>query len=70
MHGRISRDQIADRLLEAAKPLETQDAGRFRVRAYECVYLNAFETGSEARNGIGPGSAITTKNARTHHTGC
>jgi putative transposase len=25
----------------------------WRSLKYECVYLNAFETGSEARNGIG-----------------
>jgi putative transposase len=25
----------------------------WRTLKYECVYLNAFETGSEARNGIG-----------------
>jgi len=34
MYSRISRDQIADRLLEAAELLEAQDADRFRVRAY------------------------------------
>ncbi len=26
---------------------------KVREAKYECVYLNAFETGSEARNGIG-----------------
>lgn len=34
MKGQISRDQIADRLLEAAQLLEAQGADRFRVRAY------------------------------------
>jgi hypothetical protein len=34
MQGHISRDQIADRLLEAAQLLEAQGADRFRVRAY------------------------------------
>lgn len=42
----------------------------WRSLKYECVYLNAFETGSEARRGSALGSAITTKNARTHRTGC
>ena len=32
--GRLSRDQIADRLDEAAQLLEAQKADRFRVRAY------------------------------------
>lgn len=32
--GRLSRDQIADRLDEAAELLEAQKADRFRVRAY------------------------------------
>ena len=32
--GRLSRDQIADRLAEAAELLEAQQADRFRIRAY------------------------------------
>ncbi len=32
--GRLSRDQIADRLTEMADLLEAQGADRFRVRAY------------------------------------
>ena len=32
--SRLSRDQIAERLEEAGQLLETQDANRFRVRAY------------------------------------
>jgi len=34
MQGRISREQIADRFLEAAELLELQGADPFRVRAY------------------------------------
>lgn len=34
MQSQLSRDQIADRLLEAAELLEAQGADRFRVRAY------------------------------------
>lgn len=34
MQNQMSRDQIADRLLEAADLLEAQAADRFRVRAY------------------------------------
>lgn len=34
MQSQLSRDQIADRLLEAADLLEAQAADRFRVRAY------------------------------------
>ncbi|HCQ65502.1 MAG TPA: DNA-binding protein [Rhodobacteraceae bacterium] len=34
MQSQISRDQIADRLLEAAELLEAQGANRFRVLAY------------------------------------
>ena len=33
-HGLLSREQIADRLVEAADLLETQGAEHFRVRAY------------------------------------
>ena len=32
--GRLSRDQIADRLAEAADLMEAHGADRFRVRAY------------------------------------
>jgi len=35
----------------------------WRSPRWECVYLNVFETGSEARKGFGAGSAITTENA-------
>lgn len=34
MQSQLSRDQIADRLMEAAELLEAQGADRFRVRAY------------------------------------
>jgi len=34
MQSQLSRDQIADRLIEAAELLEAQGADRFRVRAY------------------------------------
>ncbi|MGC9369982.1 MAG: helix-hairpin-helix domain-containing protein [Paracoccaceae bacterium] len=34
MQSQLSRDQIADRLVEAAELLEAQGADRFRVRAY------------------------------------
>jgi putative transposase len=42
----------------------------WRSLKYECVYLNAFETGSEIHNGIGAWITIITKNVRTHRTGC
>ncbi|MDQ2089399.1 helix-hairpin-helix domain-containing protein [Marimonas arenosa] len=45
MQSRISRDQIADRFLEAAELLESQGADRFRVRAYR--------QGAETMRGLG-----------------
>lgn len=38
----------------------------WRSLKYECVYLNAFKTGSETRVGIGAWISYLTKNARTH----
>ena len=38
----------------------------WRSLKYECIYLNAFETGSEARNGIG--NWITYYNERRPHS--
>ena len=43
--GGRREDQVKDRRKESAK-----DSGHYQ---YECVYLNEFETGSQARRGIG-----------------
>ncbi len=40
----------------------------WRSLKYECVYLNAFETGSEARAVLAAGSTITIASARIHHS--
>lgn len=40
----------------------------WRSLKHECVYLHAFETGSEARNGIGAWINYCNKNARTDRT--
>lgn len=42
----------------------------WRSLKYERVYLNVFETGSEARRGSAPGSFITMKSVCTHCMGC
>ena len=42
----------------------------WRSLKYECVYLNACETGSEPRKGIGAWISSHNKNACTHRTGC
>ena len=39
----------------------------WRSLKYECVFLNAFETGSAARSGSVPGSTITIADAGTQH---
>ena len=38
----------------------------WRSLKYECIYLNAFETGSEVRNGIG--ARITYYNEKRPHS--
>ena len=42
----------------------------WRSLKYECVYLNAFETGSGPVRGSASGLPTTTKNARIHRMGC
>ena len=42
----------------------------WRSRKYECVYLNAFETGSEARRGFSAGISYYNENDRTHRIDC
>ncbi len=39
--------------------------GRGRSMKYECVYLHAFETGSELKAALADGSPITTLSVRT-----
>jgi putative transposase len=65
----------ADRLRKAGIRISMDGKGRFlddifierlwRSVRYECVYLHAWETGSQARAGCGPGSTSTTTGGLT-----
>ena len=42
----------------------------WRSLKYECIYLTSFETGSDARSGIGAWISYHNEKRRTHRTGC
>lgn len=61
--SQFTSTEFTERLLDAKVRISMDGRGRWidnrmierlwRSLKYECVYLNAFETGSEARRGIG-----------------
>ena len=61
----VSRNQKSS-VVQTLNPLQQALTSDMRSLKWECVYLNAFETGSEARAGIG--SWITYYNERRPHS--
>ncbi len=74
--SQFTSTDFTDVLRDAKVKISTDGRGRWidnrmierlwRSLKYECVYLNAFETGSEARNGIG--AWITYHNEKRPHS--